>query len=149
MSLSNGRVLGERDDRILRITTLALAPRGIAVVFVVGVLLGALLTWVVRRAPDMEESAGGERRSCVLFSGGACADCAKLRCLAQCAGCEANPDCLALMLCVVDCPTEACELQCMAKLPAGQGPFDVLMGINGCLAESCRDACTLSPSRRR
>jgi hypothetical protein len=73
----------------------------------------------------------------------ACADCEidiGGACEAQMQECQANPQCAALMACLVECEGEpTCADACVAENPAGQSDF---FEIVQCVIAACPSSCT-------
>ncbi len=119
------------------VTLLAYSLTGAAVA-----VLGIFLADGFGQASEPMGATDASARACPLSaSPEACDACMLAFCLAPCRACADNPSCLRLFSCMADCTDEPCETACAAAYPEGRDDLSAFLGVDGCLARHCTDAC--------
>jgi hypothetical protein len=71
-----------------------------------------------------------------------CLDCVADRCANECAGCNGNPDCVALLACFQECAgTTDCLSDCGDAYPGGVDPFLEVWADYSCAFTTCKLEC--------
>ena len=96
---------------------------------------------VEQKCPDVCGTGGA---SCSITTGNAACDaCLAAECLGSCSSCSENPDCVELVACYFDCPSDdvQCQIQCGSEHTGGLQDAAGLIGPSGCVSGDCDYWC--------